>query len=221
MKPAWADTWEEWQAQRARSRGITVEELIRADEKQQREEAVRRARQEEANTRESLLRAGVPLRTLESAEQPIDTPALREIWEPADLLVLAGNPGVGKSVAACVWLIRSSSTESYTGSWRWIQAGSIARGFAYDEDAFGLITQVHALVIDDLGIEYLDQKDRYLSTLEEILSARFANRRPTLLTTNLTPEKFKERYGERLVSRINEDGAFVVCGGEDLRRRTA
>jgi DNA replication protein DnaC len=219
------ERWRVREEAEAAAAGLTVEEYRSKEQEERKARQVESARREairlERERRSSLLAAGVPLRPLESAEAPIDTPALREAWRDVDLLVLAGTPGVGKSVAACVWLCINGDREGCIPSWRWIQAGEIARGFAYDAEAFKSIVSVRALVIDDLGLEYLDQKDRYLSTMEEILSARYANRRPTLLTTNLTPEKFKERYGERLVSRINEDGAFVVCGGEDLRRRAA
>ena len=172
---------------------------------------------EESEAKEEMVNAGFPARTMDSVSNLFMSPALGEIWRSADLLVLAGPPGVGKSVAALVWLMLPR--DRWNHGKKWVQAGELARGYAYDEGAFASITRAQSLVIDDLGIEYLDQKDRYLSTLEEILSARFANKRPTLATTNLTPEKFKERYGNRIISRINEDGSFVVCGGEDLRRR--
>ena len=104
---------------------------------------------------------------------------------------------------------------------RWIQSGDLARGFAYDPDAFDAIANVWALVIDDFGVEYLDKKGRYTTTLEEVLNRRFARMRHTMLTTNIIdPAVFAERYGERIASRIHEDGAFIVCAGEDLRRKT-
>lgn len=175
----------------------------------------RRAEEEEKSIRSQFAAAGVPSRILATClADVITTDATRAIFRDVDILVLAGGPGRGKSVAACAWLCLGQSI-------RWVTAGSLSRGIAYDEDAFNALARAGRLVIDDLGTEYQDQKDRYLATLSELLDARYGNQRPTCLTTNLGPDEFKARYGERLASRINEDGAFIVCGGEDLRRKTA
>jgi DNA replication protein DnaC len=168
---------------------------------------------EENETRKTFSDAGVPARAIEAAAgQVIVTVALKQSLRDDALVVLAGEPGRGKSVAACAWLMAGNC------SVRWVSAGSLSRGIAYDEEAFQKLARVGRLVIDDVGTEYQDQKDRYLATFSELVDARFGNKRPTLLTTNLTAAVFKERYGERLASRINEDGAFIACGGPDLRR---
>jgi len=167
----------------------------------------------------SLARRGIPERTICAAINATDTEAIQQAtgaWK--GLLVLGGKPGVGKSVAALLWLLDASLGKPEC--LYWVQAGDLARGFAYDQDSFELITSAWALVIDDLGLEYLDEKGRYLCTLDEVLSRRFAKCRRTLVTTNITePSVFVDRYKERIASRIHEDGAYVVVGGEDLRRR--
>ena len=79
--------------------------------------------------------------------------------------------------------------------------------------------QVQSPRVDDFGVEYLDEKGRFRTTLEKILSRRFARMRFTMLTTNIVdPAIFAERYGDRIASRLHEDGAFIVCEGPDLRR---
>jgi DNA replication protein DnaC len=168
----------------------------------------------------SLVHRGVPERTARATlSSPADTDATVQAKAAREhLVVLAGHAGVGKSVAAAMWLL--AVAKGKPECMRWIQSGDLARGFAYDPDAFDAIANVWALVIDDFGVEYIDEKGRYLTTLEEVLSRRFARMRYTLLTTNITdPAVFAERYKERINSRIHEDGAFIVCAGDDLRRK--
>ena|ERR1035438_8680214 len=166
-----------------------------------------------------LTRRGIPERTARAAlTSPGETDATRNALASREhLVILAGHAGVGKSVAAALWLL--DKAKGKTECMRWIQSGDLARGFAYDPDAFDAIANVWALVIDDFGVEYLDEKGRYTTTLEEVMSRRFARLRFTMLTTNIVdPSVFAERYGERINSRIHEDGAFIVCSGADLRR---
>jgi DNA replication protein DnaC len=165
----------------------------------------------------ALVRRGVPERTAKASIAAFETDAVVQARGADSLLVLAGIPGVGKSVAALLWLIEKANGKPEC--LRWVQSGDLARGYAYDQEAFEAIANVYALVVDDLGVEYLDERGRYLCTLEELLSRRFGRLKKTILTTNITdPDLFAERYKERITSRTHEDGAFVVCAGEDLRR---
>jgi len=168
----------------------------------------------------ALARRGVPERTTRACFEPLETDATRQTINGESIVTLAGTPGVGKSVAALLWLWRVGDGKPEL--MRWIQSGDLARGFAYDAEAFDHLTGVWALVIDDLGLEYLDEKGRFLELLEEVLSKRFARMRKTLLTTNITDAAlFAKRYRDRLTSRMHEDGAFIVCGGPDLRKKAA
>jgi len=169
----------------------------------------------------ALMRRGVPERTVRASINATATDATERVsrdWK--GLLVIGGRPGVGKSVAAMLWLV--AACKGKTECMRWVQSGDLARGFAYDQESFEALCSAYGLVIDDLGLEYLDEKGRYLCTLDEVLSRRFAKMRRTLITTNITdPALFAERYKERIASRLNEDGAFFVAGGPDLRRKVA
>jgi len=167
----------------------------------------------------ALVRRGIPERTAraccktEPTEAQEQASAIKE-----DLAVMGGEPGVGKSVAACLWLWECCNGKPEC--MKWIQSGDLARGYAYDREAFEGLIGVYALVIDDLGLEHLDDKGRFLELFEEIVSKRFSKMRKTLITTNITDAAvFFRRYGERINSRIHEDGAFIVCGGPDMRRK--
>ena len=52
-----------------------------------------------------------------------------------------------------------------------------------------------------------------------LLNERANARLCTIFATNLTPPQLRERYGERIASRLfdRENGAFLRCVGKDLR----
>jgi DNA replication protein DnaC len=179
-------------------------------------------------------KAGVPDRArISIAVAMEDTEARRAASGAIDMLVLSGNPGCGKTVAAAEWIHAYLSDVSKWGSgvdWNsgikfvghmpvWVTAAKLARWERYYEDTMKTILTSPRLVIDDLGGEYLDKGGFYASLLDEIVNERQAGSRPTIMTTNLASAAFKERYGERIVDRIREGGRFFECGNSSLRRR--
>lgn len=178
----------------------------------------------EAEFEADAVKAKIPVRVLDTLRAAqgdasiLVTPAISELvqeWNKR-LLVLAGHVGVGKSVAAGLWLLASERP------WMWISAGALSRGYAYDQKAFSELATVPSLVIDDIGLEWMDTKERYLGVLEEIVTERHGNKLGTLITTNIVEvEVFRDRYQKRIADRIREDGRFVLCPGVSLRRRPA
>lgn len=132
------------------------------------------------------------------------------------LLVLAGIPGAGKTLAACEPL---AETE-----------GMYLRASALSDRRFDLRDAEYArlLVLDDLGVEFLDDKGWALARLAEVIEVRHARKFRTIITTNLRrrkkepsdPPQWAERYGARLDSRMDEGGLFVSVAGESLRGGT-
>lgn len=89
------------------------------------------------------------------------------------------------------------------------------------EEIWDRARKVYALAIDDLGREYSDQHGRWLAELDLLIDDRHEMRRPTVITGNLSPQEFIERYGERIADRIRQMGLVVHCAGESLRLRRA
>lgn len=146
-----------------------------------------------------------------------ETESLQEVKKFSDevdalFLILAGGLGVGKTVAAA-W-----ATDSYQLSALFVDATEIARASWYDNEAYGRWERVDLLVIDDLGVEYADKKGGFTMQLDGLLNSRYNNGLKTIITTNLTLERFKERYSERVMDRIHECGRFVELRGRNLRR---
>jgi DNA replication protein DnaC len=233
------------EADEAAKAGISVDELrarreaIEADEQKRKRQHAEKMRADEIQRR--LEEAGVPARAqVFDVASLAATPAVRAVREAGDAIinVLAGSPGVGKTVAAALWMFEhlsaserwqyGGSAEWTTGGERmvyrwtggklvWRSAGDLARTDHYSREAVGEIETADRLVIDDLGAEYTDAKGFFLSLLDEIINARYGNNRPTVITTNLDVMAFRNRYGERIADRIREAGRFVNCGAKSLR----
>ena len=142
----------------------------------------------------------------------------REWWEQRakPWLLLSGPTGCGKSLAAA-----SIPADHVHGTF--VRADEVVRLFSsmfgeqYEQQQS--LRQARLLVLDDLGCE-LDAA-RMLPALLDLLDARqSARRHPTIVTTNLTPAAFRERYAnDRLNSRMAELVQWEGLTGDDLRRK--
>lgn len=128
------------------------------------------------------------------------------------MLVLSGTHGCGKTVA-CAWAVASTAD-----SVAWSNALDLERTFAasFGPDATEQqrIRKARLTVLDDLGTE----KDpaKMATTLFEIIESR--KQRKTLVTTNMSKEKWLARYADvRLHSRYKESLIFVSDRGPDMR----
>lgn len=72
------------------------------------------------------------------------------------------------------------------------------------------------LIIDDLGTEITNAF--IISQLYDIINERLLNRRPTIISTNLTLSQLSERYSERVFSRISKEYTFIKLFGSDIRK---
>ena len=80
-----------------------------------------------------------------------------------------------------------------------------------------LLTNCDLLVIDDLGTEPI-LKNVTVEYLTAIISERLTTSAPFIITTNLTLSEIKERYTERLSSRLSgKETARIALTGKDLR----
>jgi DNA replication protein DnaC len=98
-------------------------------------------------------------------------------------------------------------------------AARLSRLSKFDDEMMGRVLRAVRLVIDDLAVEYADEKGFFRSLLDEVINERYGNRLPTLITTNLAADLFKERCGERITDRVREAGRFVSLDNPSLRRR--
>jgi len=98
-------------------------------------------------------------------------------------------------------------------------ASDIARVSMFDDKAMKELETVRYLVLDDLGVEFNDKGGSFLSRFDSLFNRRYSNELTTVITTNLTAEDFRDRYGERAVDRIRETGSFIGLDGKSLRQQ--
>lgn len=68
------------------------------------------------------------------------------------------------------------------------------------------------LAIDDLGIEPLEIQSfgNLCTPLVDLLTDRYEEQRITIITTNLTPAKIRDHYGDRIADRLNEMAEKII-----------
>lgn len=150
-----------------------------------------------------------PLHALE------DTDALRATRiNDKRVLILAGGVGTGKSVAAASWAVARSGA--------WIYSRALVTPADWGDEWRDLLER-SSLVIDDVGTEGESELKRgWSQRFDELIDARIANGRNTLITTNAADRKaFASIVGARVVDRLREHGKWVDCGGKSLRAFTA
>jgi DNA replication protein DnaC len=184
-------------------------------------EALRRThealgRLEEWRSQSRLARAGVPRRFLEVGPLLRTTEALKATaeWRRSEdwALCLLGGVGTGKTLAAC------RALASWGGTVAFFPAAEASLAPLYGPAAADLRTKMKTagmLVVDDLGAELLS--DAWRALFDSLVNERYGWRRALLLTSNLSLEDFKARYGERVVDRLRDGGRIVSVGEGSLR----
>ena len=72
------------------------------------------------------------------------------------------------------------------------------------------------LILDDLGTEMVTPFVQ--SALYQIVNTRLMERRSTIISTNLSPEKIAQRYSPQIASRIEGEYQLLPFVGQDIRR---
>jgi DNA replication protein DnaC len=177
----------------------------------------------------SLRFQGMPQRIIDTLQSgPKDTSALMTVKKFMDApkeawcLVLAGPKGCGKSTAGAYYLWDKTKLMSSAPpkSMRWWTAARVARVSGFN-DHLEKMMSVPLMVIDDLGVEYLDKNGYFNHRLDELIDDRYSNYRKTIITTNLNANDFQTRYGARVADRIREGfkhgGGYVEFNEMSLR----
>jgi nucleoside-triphosphatase THEP1 len=163
-------------------------------------------------------------------EQQKTTPAGHPVrpLEYGQGLLMAGAPGTGKTTMAAslacdvrrwrksVYFVRYPEyvdRERYIASGRDDDAAHLARCHA----SVSRVAAAHLVVLDDVGHEHLTASRFAEDTLAAILRNRFTNGQPTIITTNLTGDHWRNRYSPALRSFVSEATRLLAFLGPDLR----
>lgn len=135
---------------------------------------------------------------------------------------LYGGNGVGKTHASCA-LLKEIERRGYSTYCILADVLKVAYidGSRFDEDnsVTQRVERVDFLLLEDLGKEYSGKGSGFAELcFENLLRKRSRECLPTLITTNLTPPAFQERYKQSAASLAMECMVACEMKGEDRRR---
>ena len=135
-------------------------------------------------------------------------------------LLLYGMTGLGKthlSLAIAGKAVEAGYGVIYTSAQNLFnQLEREKFGRAEDNNTEQSILDCDLLIIDDLGAEFSTQFT--VSVLYNIINCRDLEGRPTIISTNLTPEKLRDTYSDRIASRILSNYVMLQFDGADIRQ---
>lgn len=138
-------------------------------------------------------------------------------------LMLYGNPGTGKTtyMASMYDIYQQVYRCSNEYHFRYVKASELGNIAKNEAEEYKLIRNSTVLFIDDLGFsgesEMVNDYGVKRRPIEEILEYRYDKMRATCCTSNLTIQELRNKYGERIFSRMSEQFAFVAITGKDHR----
>ena len=82
------------------------------------------------------------------------------------------------------------------------------------------VMRYQLMIVDDLGTEPREVMEfgNVYTPLIDLITTRYEEQLYTIFTTNLTPTQLEEKYGKRIVDRLNEMVEKVVFENESYRR---
>lgn len=138
-------------------------------------------------------------------------------------LLLTGNTGTGKTylVTACANLAISVNKSAlfftaYNLNSMFLEAH--LSDFRIRQSLLDALTDTDILIIDDLGTEIV-YKNITAEYLFAVLNERIARRKQTFISTNLTLTEIRDRYDERIFSRLVDQSSTVVAKLEGADKR--
>ncbi|MGN0327284.1 MAG: ATP-binding protein [Lachnospiraceae bacterium] len=136
-------------------------------------------------------------------------------------LLFYGTVGTGKSfLSGCVAkeLLDRGNSILYFSAVKMFQTISnltFSKDTSMLEHLFDSIYHCDLMIIDDLGAECTN--DFIRSHLFSIINERIVRQKPVIISTNLTLEDIRERYSDRVFSRISRNYELCKLSGQDIR----
>ena len=162
----------------------------------------------------------VPRRAMEKVFS-ICTAYARTFSSRSESLLLCGGTGLGKthlSLAIAYEVIQHGFGVVYTTSQRLLdklQIQQFSRDNQDNTDYQSLALSCDLLIIDDLGAEF--STSFTVAALYNIINSRIIERKPTIISTNFDEQILRERYGDRILSRLLCAYHPLQFYGEDIR----
>lgn len=136
-----------------------------------------------------------------------------------DSWLLLGATGLGKthlSTSVAKAVIEKGHSVVYESAQGLISAFEAKRfGGDYESNGEERFYEAELLIIDDLGVEVANQFT--VSCIYNVINTRICGRMPTIINTNLTQGELRERYADRITSRLFGEFRPLVFTGRDVR----
>jgi len=136
----------------------------------------------------------------------------------SDNILMIGGTGLGKThLSAAIakevlskgYLVIYDSAQSIFDGYEAVRFGKDNRENIKKYESCSL------LIIDDLGAECMTQYT--VAVFSSLLNWRIVNSKPTIISTNFTPQQIKKSYGDRIYSRLLGEFKIMRFSGEDIR----
>lgn len=143
-----------------------------------------------------------------------------DFGKSSDSLLLYGKTGLGKthlSLAIAGKAVEKGYGVIYTAAQNLFnQLEREKFGRTDNNNTEKSILDCDLLIVDDLGAEF--STSFTVSSLYNIINCRELERKPTIISTNLTPEQLKSTYDDRIASRILSNYVILQFDGADIRQ---
>lgn len=129
-------------------------------------------------------------------------------------LLLIGNVGTGKThlasaVARQVSELRTVKIVRCIDLMRELKA-TWRKGSEHSElDLINHYGNIDLLIIDEIGIQFDSQTEKMF--IFDVINARYENKKPLMLMSNLNKQGVIECLGEQAVDRLKEDGCPIIA----------
>lgn len=138
--------------------------------------------------------------------------------------MMCGLCGNGKTTvvkALRTLLEKLNLRDEYNNRWelRIFDAKAICRMAITEEERYNKLCYERMLAIDDLGCEPLEVQcyGNIYTPIIDLLTRRYDRQLFTVVTTNLTPQEIRPRYGDRIADRFNEMMRCMVFKSDSFR----
>lgn len=136
----------------------------------------------------------------------------------SESLLFIGGTGLGKTHISSA-IAQTVITKGYTVMYESAQSlfdNYEAKRFGRDPDVdVKIYSECDLLIIDDLGAEHVTQFTT--ATLYNLINQRKINKRPMIISTNLTGTETRKTYNQRITSRLFGEFRVLQFCGQDIR----
>jgi DNA replication protein DnaC len=166
---------------------------------------------------EAMLLRAVPLEHRQ--RYLVAAKALREDLERPALIALLGEAGPGKTWLACAAVLdacREGRRAEYVETADFFDAvKETYSGVGRESSVIRSFVEPSLLVLDEIEVcaatTWEDQK------LNRLINKRYADRKTTILVSNLDAGAFEKRVGLRIADRFKDDGDVIRCNWGSIR----